>query len=534
MLHPTSPIPTVSSVTAASPTLPVSASADSNAAQPALAGKRQWWALVVLMLPVLLISIDNTVLNLALPSISEALRPTGTQLLWMIDIYPLMLAGLLVAMGSLGDRVGRRRLLLIGSTGFGLVSVAAAFSPNIEFLISARAVLGFFGAMLMPPTLSLLRSIFTDRSQRRLAIAVWASGFAGGSALGPVIGGVLLEHFAWGSVFLLAVPLLVPLLILAPILVPESRDPNPGRIDVVSILLSLATMLPIVFGIKGFAEHGADALSIVPILLGLISGALFVKRQLRLGRHSDAQPMLDMELFRRGAFSGAVGINLLSVVAFVGGLFFMSQYLQLVLGLSPLNAGIVLIPGLITMIASGLLVVPIARRVRPSTVVPVGLLISAAGYAAIALTGDNLSAVGLAFAFMALGLGIGAAETVSNELIIANAPADKMGAASAVSETAYELGAVLGTAVLGTILTASYRGSVVLPDGLSAAQQAAAGETLGGAVVVSGQLTDASGLALLESARDAFASGIGPTAWIGVGLIVSAAVIALLSLRKAS
>jgi EmrB/QacA subfamily drug resistance transporter len=491
--------------------------------------RRRWGALVVLMLPVLLVSIDNTVLNLALPAISEDLRPTGTQLLWVIDIYPLMLAGLLVAMGSLGDRIGRRRLLLIGSAGFGAVSVVAAFAPSVEWLIIDRAVLGFFGAMLMPPTLSLLRSVFTDRNQRRLAIAIWASGFAAGSALGPVVGGVLLEHFAWGSVFLLAVPLLVPLLVLGPLLVPESRDPNPGRIDAPSIVLSLATMLPVVYGIKALAEHGPTPLSLGPIVLGLAAGILFVRRQPRL-----THPMIDLGLFRQGAFSGAIGVNLLSVVALVGGLFFVSQYLQLVLALSPLEAGLVLVPGLAAMIVSGLVIVPIARRVRPAIVVPVALLISAGGYAAAALGGGDLDAAGIALVFVALGIGIGAAETVSNELIVATAPADKMGAASAVGETAYELGAVLGTTILGTILTAAYRSAVVLPESLTAAQSTAAAETLGGAVAVADGLPAGLAEVLLASARDAFTSGIGPTAWIGTILVLAAAFVALVTLRKAT
>ena len=491
--------------------------------------RRRWWALVVLMLPVHLVSIDTTVLNLALPAISEDLRPTGTQLLWVIVIYPIMLAGFVVAKGILGDRIGRRRLLLIGSAGFGAVSVVAAFAPSIEWLIIDRAVLGFFGAMLMPPTLSLLRSVFTDRDQRRLAIAIWASGFAAGSALGPVVGGVLLEHFKWGSVFLLAVPLLVPLLVLGPLLVPESRDPNPGRIDAWSIVLSLATMLPVVYGIKALAEHGPTPLSLGPIALGLTAGILFVRRQPRL-----THPMIDLGLFRQGAFSGAIGVNLLSVVALVGGLFFVSQYLQLVLALSPLDAGLVLVPGLAAMIVSGLVIVPIARRVRPSIVVPVALLISAAGYAGAALGGARLDAADIALVFVALGVGIGAAETVSNELIVATAPADKMGAASAIGETAYELGAVLGTTVLGTILTASYRSAVVLPEALTSAQSEAAAETLGGAVAVADGLPAGLADVLLASAREAFTSGIGPTAWIGAMLVLAAALVALVTLRKAT
>jgi len=490
-------------------------------------GRRGWVALAVLMLPVLLVSIDNTVLNFALPAISESLTPSGTAMLWMIDIYPLVLAGLLVSMGSLGDRLGRRKLLLIGSAGFGLISIAAAFAPSIELLIAARAALGFFGAMLMPSTLSLVRSIFRDRNQRRLAIAIWASGFAAGSALGPIVGGILLEHLWWGSVFLLAVPVLLPLFVLAPFLVPESRDPSPGRLDVASILLSLVTMLPVVYGIKHMATEGPDVVGFAAIALGLLAGVLFVRRQTRL-----ETPMLDMALFRQAAFSGAVVINLLSVTAFVGGLFFVSQHLQLVLGLSPMNAGFALVPGLITMILAGLLIVPVAARVRPSIVVPLALVVSAVGYAAIGLRGGAVDAAGIAICFVLLGLGIGAAETVSNELILANAPVDKAGAASAVSETAYELGAVLGTATLGTILTASYRNSVVLPETLTAEQQSAAAETLGGAVHVARELPADAASALLESARHAFDSGVGLTAWLGCGLILAAAVVALVSLRR--
>ncbi len=490
------------------------------------AGARGWAALAVLMLPVLLVSIDNTVLSFALPAISQALEPSGTGMLWIIDVYPLVLAGLLVPMGSIGDRIGRRRLLLIGATGFALVSAAAAFAPTTELLIAARAVLGFFGAMLMPSTLSLLRSVFADREQRRLAIAIWASGFAAGSALGPIVGGVLIEHFWWGAVFLLAVPVLVPLLVFTPLLVKESRDPSPGPVDPVSIALSMLAMAPAVYGIKTLATDGPTVAGGLALLLGAISGVLFVRRQLRR-----PVPMLDMRLFRRGAFSGAVLVNLLSVVSLVGFLFFVSQHLQLVLGLSPIEAGLVLVPGLAAMIVASLLVVPIARRVRPAVLLPVGLLISASGYGLVAVAAGGGAGV-LIVAFVLLGLGIGAAETVSNELVLTTAPADKAGAASAVSETAYELGAVLGTATLGTILTASYRAAVVLPSGLTAAQASAARETLGGATTVAEQLPGGLAEQLLASARHAFDSGVTLTAGIGVALMAAAAVVAVACFRR--
>ncbi len=278
-----------------------SSNKNSPAGVPSLADGRartkDWFALVVLMLPVILISVDNTVLSFALPVISEALGPSAAAQLWIVDAYPLVLAGLLVTMGSLGDRWGRRRMLLIGASGFGLVSVGAAFVPNAEMLILARVGLGFFGAMLMPSTLSLLRSIFTNRQQRRLAIAIWATGFSAGAALGPIVGGLLLERFGWGSVFLIAVPVLLPLLMLAPFLIPESKDPNPGRIDPMSIVLSMVTLVPLVFAIKQFATEGFQPIEIVLVAAGVAAGLVFVRRQL-----SRENPMLDMRLFQNRVF----------------------------------------------------------------------------------------------------------------------------------------------------------------------------------------------------------------------------------------
>lgn len=490
-------------------------------------GARGWAALVVLMLPVLLVSVDNTVLSFALPEISTALSPSGVEQLWIIDVYPLVLAGLLVTMGTLGDRFGRRKMLLIGATGFALVSALAAFAPTATLLIAARALLGFFGAMLMPSTLSLLRSVFQNREQRRLAIAVWAAAFSAGSALGPIVGGVLLEHFAWGSVFLVAVPVLIPLLILAPILVPESRDPHPGRIDLLSILMSMATMVPVVYAIKEFAVDGITPLVVILFVIGVGMGVLFVRRQLRA-----ETPMLDMALFRRGMFSGAILVNLLSVVALVGFLYYVSQHLQLVLGLKPVDAGLALIPGMAVMIVSGLVVVPIARRVRPEILVPSALVFSLAGYLVVAFTTHAHGVAPLIVAFVLLGIGIGAAETVSNELILAAAPPEKAGAASAVSETAYELGAVLGTTILGGIITAFYRTSLVVPEGVPEALADRARETLAGAFSAAEQLPGALGQALQQAAADAFGTGVMVTSLIGGALVVCAATIAALTLGR--
>ncbi|WP_236968669.1 MFS transporter [Microbacterium aurantiacum] len=490
-------------------------------------GWRGWAALVVLMLPVLLVSVDNTVLSFALPAIAVDLAPTSAQQLWIIDAYPLVLAGLLVTMGTLGDRFGRRRMLMIGATGFAAVSALAAFAPTAGLLIVARAAMGVFGAMLMPSTLSLLRSIFTDRDQRRFAIAIWASMFSAGAALGPIVGGILLEHFGWGSVFLMAVPVLIPLLVLAPLLVPESRDPKPGRIDAVSIGLSMATMVPIVYGIKEVAVYGLASAAPILFAVGVGFGVLFVRRQLRR-----PQPMLDVRLFRNPTFSGALLVNLLSVVGLVGFLFFAAQYLQLILGLSPMNAGFALVPGLAAMIAAGLLVVPIARRVAPRIVVPIALLFSVGGYVAVSRMGEGGSLLLLVIAFVSLGIGIGAAETVSNELVLASAPPAKAGAASAVSETAYELGAVLGTAVLGGILTALYRANLVVPAGIAGESATAARETLAGASQVAANADPSLAAALTDAAGTAFSAGVTVTALLGAGLVVIAGVIAAATLGR--
>jgi DHA2 family multidrug resistance protein-like MFS transporter len=489
---------------------------------PAQTPRRAWWALAVLMLPVLLISIDNTVLAFALPMIAEDLRPSASTQLWIIDVYSLVLAALLVMMGSLGDRVGRRLMLMIGATGFAVVSAAAAFAPTAEYLVAGRAALGVFGAMLMPSTLSLIRNIFTDASARRLAIALWASCFTAGSALGPIVGGALLQHFHWGAVFLIAVPILLPLLVLAPRLVPESRDPHPGPLDLVSVSLTLTTMLPVVWAIKSAAHDGFSFAAMAAAGVGLGSGALFVRRQTR-----SATPMLDVALFRSAPFTSSILANFLSIVGLIGFIFFVSQHLQLVLGLSPLAAGLVTLPGAVLSMTAGIAVVPLAKRVAPHALMIVGLILVAAGFVAILLFRHDLTVVAVIASFIILEIGVGMSQTISNDTIVASVPPAKSGAASAVSETAYELGAVVGTATLGTIFTAYYRASVELPGGLTAAQTADARESIGGAASVAQTLPPALSGRLMDSARVAFDAGIAPTAIIAAALtLVAAAVVA--------
>jgi DHA2 family multidrug resistance protein-like MFS transporter len=490
---------------------------------PAHTPRRAWWALAVLMLPVLLISIDNTVLAFALPMIAEDLRPSASTQLWIVDVYSLVLAALLVMMGSLGDRVGRRLMLMIGATGFAVVSAAAAFAPTAEYLVAGRAALGVFGAMLMPSTLSLIRNIFTDASARRLAIAIWASCFTAGSALGPIVGGVLLQHFHWGAVFLVAVPILLPLLVLAPRLVPESRDPNPGPLDPTSVVLSLTTMLPFVWAIKTAAHDGFSAVVAAAFAVGIGSGYSFVRRQKR-----SATPMLDVRLFGHGPFTSSILANFLSIVGLIGFLFFVSQHLQLVLGLSPLAAGLVTLPGAVLSMLAGLGVVQLAKRFAARTLMFVGLLLVSAGFGLILLFRHDLTVVAVVVSFVVLELGVGISQTISNDTIVASVPPAKAGAASAVSETAYELGAVVGTATLGTIFTAFYRSNVEVPRGLPPTEAADAAESIGGATAVAQNLPADVAERLLDSARTAFDSGIAPTATIaGLLTLIAAAVVAI-------
>ncbi|PFG34953.1 MFS transporter [Sanguibacter antarcticus] len=498
---------------------------------PPRAGRRAWLGLVALMLPVLLVSIDNTVLSFAIPQLSVALSPSAAQMLWIVDIYPLVLAGLLVTMGTLGDRVGRRWLLLVGATGFGIVSVLASFATDASHLILARALLGLFGATLMPSTLALLRNLFLDGNQRRLAIAVWASGFSAGTALGPIVGGWLLEHFWWGSIFLINVPVLLVLLVAAPVLLPESRNPRAVRLDALSVGLSVVAMLPFVLGIKRLASEGADTLGVVSLAVGIVLGVVFVRRQMRL-----KDPLLDVGLFRSRTFSASVLANFMAVFSLAGLVFFVSQYLQLVLEISPLDAGAYLLPGAVASVLMGLLAVALARVAPIWLLVPAGLLLASAGYV-VGTTLSGTSSVGvIVVVFVLVGSGAGLAETLTNDAILSSVPPERAGAASGISETAYELGASLGVAVLGSVLAAVYRTSLVLPAGLDPALVEQSRATLGGAVDAASSLPSAEGEVLVEAARAAFADGVDVTSTIGAVLAFFTAVgvgLALWSAQRA-
>ncbi|MCM6776930.1 MFS transporter [Nocardia sp. CDC159] len=473
-------------------------------ATPRRATARDWGGLGVLVLALLLISVDATVLDIAVPAISAHLAPTTPQLLWIIDVYSFVLAGLLVTMGALGDRIGRRRLLLLGAVGFGLASAVAAWSVSPDMLIAARVLQGVAGATLMPATLGLIRAMFTDPRQRTIAIAVWSAMAGGGAALGPVLGGWLLEHFWWGSVFLINLPVMLALVVLGPVLVPESRDPNPGRFDLISAGLSMLALVPVVYAVKEIAAHGFDLVPIGVAAVGVLAGVLFVRRQRAL-----ADPMLDLRLFALPKFRTAVLTNLLSVFALAGVLFFGSQYLQLVLGRSPLDAGLLLLPGMLASMVAALASAWLVRLWRPGLVLGVALVVAAAGASLFVLLSADPAAGVLPFVagFLLVGAGVGVALTISSDMVVGSAPVERAGAAAAVSETAYETGVALGVAILGSVVMAVFRHGLDV-GGVPESQFATARESLGGAVETARDLPEPVATTLLNSAHEAFVTGV--------------------------
>ncbi len=490
---------------------------------------RDWVGLGVLALACLMYVMDLTVLHLAVPAMSADLEPTSSQLLWIIDIYGFMVAGFLITMGTLGDRIGRRRLLMIGAAAFGVASVLCALSTSAEMLIVSRALLGVAGATLAPSTLSLLFSMFQDPAQRSRAIAIWVSAFSAGSAVGPLAGGFVLEHLWWGAVFLLAIPVVVLLLVLGPIVLPEYRDPDAGRLDLPSALMSLVAVLALILGLKQAAQDGIDAVALGSIAVGLVVGAVWVRRQLRL-----ADPMIDLRLLRDRVFSAALSVNFLTVFVMVGYFLFVAQYLQLVLGMSPLEAGAWSVPSAVAFIIASNSVPWLQRRFAPGRIIATGFTLTAIGLAILATAGA--SADGLApvvVASVVVSFGLGPVFGLTTELVVGSAPPEKAGAASGISETATELGGSLGIAILGSIGVALYRGTMLghAPPGVPADILDAARDTLGGAVDAAAQLPTALGDALLAVARDSFVQGMQAVAIVSAMLAVGAAIWAFLVIR---
>lgn len=480
------------------------------------AGRKEWTGLAVLLLPLLLVSMDVSVLYFAVPFIARDLEPTSTQQLWIFDIYGFVLAGLLITMGSLGDRIGRRRLLLIGAVAFSVASLGAAYSQTAGQLIAARALQGVAGATLMPSTLALIRNMFHDEKQRRTAIAIWTGGTMSGIALGPVLSGILLNHFWWGSVFLINVPFMAGLLALAPALVPEFRAPQAGRFDLVSSVLSLGAVLPVIYGIKEIAAGGLDLARCLWIAAGVAVGAAFIVRQAR-----SPAPMIDLRLFRSRGFTGAVAMNLVAMFAIVGFAIFATQYLQSVLGMSPLTAALwSLVPMAGTMTAAPAAQL-LAGRVDRAYIAAGGFGIAGLGFAGLTQLHPHSPIAFLLICAAIYAGGIVGVMTVGNELVMGAVPPERAGAAAAVVETATEFGAALGIAVLGSVGVAAYRSSlaVLAPAATPPAALATARDTLGGAVTVAGQLPGRVGTGLLEAARAAFTHGLNSAA-LGAAIIM--------------
>ncbi|MFJ4786936.1 MFS transporter [Streptomyces sp. NPDC088794] len=490
-------------------------------ATPVRAGRREWTALGVLMLPLLLVSMDVSVLYFAIPSISADLEPSGTQQLWIFDIYAFVLAGLLMTMGSIGDRIGRRRLLLIGAAAFGTASLIAAYANSAETLIAARAVLGLGGATLMPSTMALIRTMFTDSAQRAKAIGLWSGVMTAGIALGSVLSGVLVQYFWWGSVFLINLPAMALLLVIGPFLLPESKDPNPGRFDWPSVPLSMAAVLPVIYGLKEIPSEGWHVQYVASIAVGLVFAALFVHRQ-----RTAASPMIDRALFRGRGFAPSVGLNLVASFAMMGSAFFTTQYLQSVLGKSAMEAALwALLPSVPIGLAAPLATSLVQKGVNRAYVVTAGFVIGAAGYALLSLAGtDSLWLVLTACGVLASGIVMVISQIT--DLAMSSAPVERAGSASSLMETGAEFGGALGMAVLGSIGTAIYRHDI------PSSAPTAAHETLGGALAIAGRLPGHTGDALATAAREAFTNGMQGASIAGAVLLAGAAVLAAGALRR--
>lgn len=488
---------------------------------------QRWAILWVACAALLLVVIDVTVLHVAAPAISADLDPTAVQLLWIIDIYSLVAPPLLLATGVLGDRFGRRTLLAAGMAVFGIASLAAALSPSAPALIASRALLGIGGAMVLPTTMSIVRDAFPNRAERVKAVGIWTAVSAGGAAVGPLLGGFLVEHFTWHAVFLINVPIVVAVIPFAIRLVPQSRSENPPPWDTVSILLGGVGVLGLAFGIKEAARFGlVHPKSLVPLILGLLSLFLFCRSQLRASR-----PLLDIRLFRKPEFAVSVGAVFLSMFGLVGMMFFAAQYLQLVLDLGPLAAAVRLIPLMVASLAGGLIAAWFVTRFGTRRTISLGLAATAVGLIPMLWLGLADQYFLLWPAFILIGVTLEVALVAANDVIISAVPADRVGGVSAIEEIAYELGSGFGIVVLGSVLAAVYTSRLVPVELIGASGMGAARESLNRALEVAEGLSAQTGEALTEAARLAFVSGFHAMIATSILLIGTSAIAAWLMLR---
>ncbi|MFE9705534.1 MFS transporter [Streptomyces sp. NPDC005930] len=489
------------------------------------AGANRWVVLVVLCVSLLLVAVDATVLHVAVPAVTEDLRPGAIELLWIVDVYPLVCASLLILFGTLGDRVGRRRVLLLGYALFGVASALAALAESAQVLIAARALLGVGGAMIMPATLSILRQVFPDRRERALAIGIWSAVAAVGAAVGPLLGGFLLEHFWWGSVFLVNIPLMLVSLPVGRLLLPESKGDGRGPWDVVGALMAAGGLFGVVLGVKrlGGGEPVASLLTLLPLVLGAALLAGFVRRQRRR-----AYPLVDLRMFRRAAFSTSVGCIVLAMLALVGLELIAAQYLQLVLGLSPLETGLRLLPLTFAAMGAGLAGARLLRRFGPRRTVCAGFCLTALAVLLLTAMGRADNTALLLSGFVLLGFGLETTLFGAYESMLSEAPPEQSGGAAAIGETSYQLGAGIGIALLGSVMNAAYSpGLTGGVPGVPSAASAAAGHSLGEAYDVAAQLGGPAGVALRRAAGDAFVHGLHVTLVVSAGLLLLGAVMAL-------
>ncbi|WP_017574169.1 MFS transporter [Nocardiopsis kunsanensis] len=487
-------------------------------------GPRSRLGALLLLLPALLVSMDISVLFVAAPVVVEDLDPTATQWLWMMDVYGFVLAGLLIPMGALGDRIGRRRLLLAGALAFGAASALLAAVPTPQLFIAGRVLLGAGAATLAPSTLSLLRVMFTDPGRRRTAVGMWTAAFAGGAVVGPVIGGALLEFFWWGSVFLINLPVMALLLAAGPFLLPEYRSAGRDAFDLTGAVASLVAVIALVQAAKRFVEHGPDGAGAVALAVGAAALTLFLLRQRRA-----RNPLVDLSLFTRPAFSASVlGNTAVSFAASGLGLLTFT-FLQVVHGASPLSAALYTLPTVFGTVTGATLAGILAARIRPAVLMPGGLSVGAAGFGSVAAVGTDTHIAVFIGGYTVLTLGIGLVATLANTLILATAPPERAGAAAGVSETSTELGGALGIATLGTVAASVYRDTMA---GAVPGAGRAATENVAGASSTAAHLPPEEAASLLATAFDAYTSGMSAAAATGAGTLLLVALVAAASLRR--